>query len=67
MTKLATRLFLVLCMTASVVACTNPAVDITNRALDSRDLQAYKLASLDVVYEGSSGSARSGAVGEAQR
>lgn len=41
MTHLATRLFLILCMTASVVACTNPAVAITDRALDSRDLQAY--------------------------
>jgi len=41
MTRMATRLFLILCMTASVVACTNPAVAITNRALDSRDLQAY--------------------------
>ena len=28
-------------MTAGLVACTNPAVSITNRALDSRDLQAY--------------------------
>jgi hypothetical protein len=28
-------------MTASVVACTNPAVAITNRALDSRDVLAY--------------------------
>lgn len=41
MTQFATKLFLILCMTASVVACTNPAVAITNRALDSRDLQAY--------------------------
>jgi hypothetical protein len=41
MTHFLTRLLLVLCMTASVVACTNPAVAITNRALDSRDLQAY--------------------------
>lgn len=41
MSHIATRLFLVLCMTASVVACTNPAVAITDRALDSRDIQAY--------------------------
>ena len=44
MTHLANRLFLVLCVTAGVVACgttVNPAVAITNRAMDSRDLQAY--------------------------
>lgn len=41
MTKFSVRLLLVLFMTAGFVACTNPAVSITNRALDSRDLQAY--------------------------
>ena len=41
MTHFATRLLLVLCMTAGVAACTNPAVAITDRALDSRDIQAY--------------------------
>ena len=41
MTNFATRFFLILCMTASVVACTNPAVAITSRAMDSRDVGAY--------------------------
>jgi hypothetical protein len=41
MTNFAARSFLIVCMTASVVACTNPAVAITNRAMDSRDVQAY--------------------------
>jgi hypothetical protein len=41
MTNFAARAFLIACMTVSVVACTNPAVAITNRALDSRDVQAY--------------------------
>ena len=41
MTNFAIRSFLILCMAASVVACTNPAVAITDRAMDSRDIQAY--------------------------
>lgn len=32
---------LVLCMAASVVACTHPAVAITSRSMDSRDTNAY--------------------------
>ena len=28
-------------MAVSVVACTNPAVDITNRAMDAHDSSAY--------------------------
>jgi hypothetical protein len=41
MTNFAVTSLLMICMAASVGACTNPAVAITNRALDSRDLQAY--------------------------
>ena len=41
MANLAARLFLMLCMTASVVACTNPAVSITSRAMDAREGNAY--------------------------
>jgi len=41
MTNFAARLFFILCVTASVVACTNPAVAITDRALDSREVNAY--------------------------
>jgi hypothetical protein len=41
MTNFAARSFLILCITASVVACTNPAVAITSRAMDSRDVSAY--------------------------
>ena len=37
----AAGLFLILCMMASVVACTNPAVAITSRAMDSREANAY--------------------------
>ena len=41
MANLAARLFLILCMTANVVACTNPAVAITSRAMDAREANAY--------------------------
>lgn len=41
MTNFAARAFLILCMMASVVACTNPAVAISSRAMDSRDVAAY--------------------------
>ncbi len=41
MTNIAARLFFILCMAANVVACTNPAVAITDRALDSREINAY--------------------------
>ncbi|HVY06388.1 MAG TPA: hypothetical protein VHB46_10480 [Burkholderiales bacterium] len=36
-----TRLFAILFIAATAAACTNPAVAITNRALDSRDISAY--------------------------
>ncbi len=41
MTSIAARLFFILCMAANVVACANPAVAITDRALDSREINAY--------------------------
>ena len=41
MTNFAARLFFILCMAASVVACTNPAVSITDRALGAREVNAY--------------------------
>ena len=41
MRKFATRSFVVLFILMSVVACANPAVDITNRAMDSHDSSAY--------------------------
>ena len=41
MTNLAARAFLILCMMASVVGCTSPAIAITSRAMDSRDVSAY--------------------------
>jgi hypothetical protein len=41
MTNFAATSLLIICMTAGVAACTNPAVAITNRALDSHDTQAY--------------------------
>lgn len=33
--------FSILCMMASVVACTNPAVAITSRAMDAREATSY--------------------------
>ena len=41
MTNFALRSFFVLFMVSSVVACTSPAVDITNRAMDAHDSSAY--------------------------
>ena len=41
MTNFAATSLLIACMTAGIVGCTNPAVTITNRALDSKDTQAY--------------------------
>ena len=41
MTKFGTTSLFVLFIATSVLACTNPAVDITNRAMDSRDSSAY--------------------------
>lgn len=35
------RLVLIFFLAATVAACTNPAVSITDRALDSRDVSAY--------------------------
>ena len=36
-----TRLVLIFFLAATAAACTNPAVSITDRALDSRDVSAY--------------------------
>ena len=41
MDSIAVRLFLILLVAATAGACTNPAVAITNRAMDSRDTSAY--------------------------
>ncbi len=41
MSNFATRLAFILFLAASAGACTNPAVAITNRAMDSRDVSAY--------------------------
>jgi len=41
MRNFATRLGLILFLAATAAACTNPAVAITNRAMDSRDVSAY--------------------------
>ena len=41
MTNIALRSFFILFMVSNVVACTNPAVDITNRAMDAHDSSAY--------------------------
>lgn len=41
MRTLTTRLALILFVAAAATACTNPAVAITNRAMDSRDVTAY--------------------------
>ena len=41
MDHLASRLILTFFLAATVAGCTNPAVDITNRAMDSRDTSAY--------------------------
>ena len=41
MRTFAMRLMLFLFIALSAAACTNPAVAITNRAMDSRDASAY--------------------------
>jgi hypothetical protein len=41
MSKFAIRSFAIFFILMSVVACSNPAVDITNRAMDSRDASSY--------------------------
>jgi hypothetical protein len=41
MRNVATRLMLFLFIAVTAAACTNPAVAITNRAMDSRDVSAY--------------------------
>jgi len=41
MTNFASRSVFILFMAVSVGACTNPAVDITNRAMDAHDSSAY--------------------------
>ena len=41
MHNFATRLGLIVFIAATAAACTNPAVAITNRAMDSRDASAY--------------------------
>ncbi|HKQ24915.1 MAG TPA: hypothetical protein VJT81_10785 [Burkholderiales bacterium] len=41
MTNFSARLFFILCVMTSVVACTSPAVAITDRAMDSREVNAY--------------------------
>lgn len=41
MNNFVARSLLIACIAAGVVGCTNPAVAITDRALDSRDLHAY--------------------------
>jgi hypothetical protein len=41
MRTIATRLVLFLFIALTAAACTNPAVAITNRAMDSRDVSAY--------------------------
>lgn len=41
MGNLAIRLVLFLFIAATAAACTNPAVAISNRAMDSRDTAAY--------------------------
>ena len=51
MAKIATRLLLVLCVTASVVACTNPVAAITNRALDSKAYNDYLRAAGQINLE----------------
>lgn len=49
MINFATRSFFIFFMTVGVVACTNPAVDITNRAMDAHDSSAYIQYLTDVV------------------
>jgi hypothetical protein len=41
MGNLASRLLLIFFLAATATACTNPAVAITDRAMDSRDASAY--------------------------
>jgi hypothetical protein len=49
MINFSTRSFFILFMTVGVVACTNPAVDITNRAMDAHDSSAYNQYLKDVA------------------
>ena len=41
MSSFATRLALIVFVAATAAACQNPAVAISNRAMDSRDVAAY--------------------------
>ena len=49
MTNRLTRSFFIFLIAVGVVACTNPAVDITNRAMDAHDSSAYNQYLKDVA------------------